>query len=338
MLTIDDLTVRYGEHVALDGIDLTIDDHEIVCVLGPSGSGKSTLLRAIAGLEPPTTGHIARDGEDLAKVPTHQRRLGLMFQDHALFPHRDVVGNVVFGLRAHGMGRAAARAQASEALARVGLAGYEARSVHELSGGEQQRVALARAIAPAPSLLMLDEPLGALDRSLREHLVDELGTLFRDLALSVLLVTHDHDEAFALGDRVAILEAGRFEQVGSPEELWTRPATPFVADFLGWNVTRAFAPGLAAVRPDALTLRLDGTPGSRPGLAGTVSGRTFRRDHWRVRVALADGEQLDVELRDARPPELGAPVSLAVDPADIVPLPDSPGGSSSPDPGSGAPG
>jgi thiamine transport system ATP-binding protein len=321
MLTIEDLTVGYGEHTALDGIDLTVGDDEIVCVLGPSGSGKSTLLRAIAGLESPTAGQIRRDGADLAGVPTHHRRLGLMFQDHALFPHRDVIGNVMFGLRMHGVSRSEARARASTTLALVGLAGYEQRAVHELSGGEQQRVALARALAPAPSLLMLDEPLGALDRALREHLVDELGALFRTLGLAVLLVTHDHDEAFALGDRVAILQDGRIEQIGSPVELWTRPATAFVAEFLGWNVTRALAPGLAAVRPDALRL---GTGNGRPApvVVGQVARQTFRRDHWRVQVELADGTALDVELRDTRPPDVGTTVEVIVDPADVIALPD----------------
>jgi len=335
MLTIEDLTVSYGEHRALDGVDLTVGDAEIVCVLGPSGGGKSTLLRAIAGLESPTTGHIRRDGVDLAGVATHHRQLGLMFQDHALFPHRDVIGNVAFGLRMHGVSRAEARARASETLALVGLAGYEQRAIHELSGGEQQRVALARALAPAPALLMLDEPLGALDRGLREHLVDELGALFRTLGLAVLLVTHDHDEAFALGDRVAILNCGRIEQAGPPVELWTRPATAFVAGFLGWNVTRALAPGLVAVRPDALRLEaVDGRPTPNtagpgmpepgmpePGMPGTVTRQTFRRDHWRVRVELADGTALDVELRDSRPPDLGAAVAITVDVADVVALP-----------------
>jgi len=331
MLTIQDLTVRYGEHRALDGVDLTIGDDEIVCVLGPSGSGKSTLLRAIAGLESPTAGHIRRDGADLTGVPTHQRRLGLMFQDHALFPHRDVIGNVAFGLRMHGVDRTVAGERASATLALVGLAGYEQRAVHELSGGEQQRVALARALAPAPSLLMLDEPLGALDRALREQLVDDLGALFRALGLAVLLVTHDHDEAFALGDRVAILNRGRIEQVGSPVELWTRPATAFVADFLGWNVTRALAPGRGAVRPDALRLREGNsrpdagitTPVVRAPVAmGQVTRQTFRRDHWRIHVELADGTALDVELRDTRPPDLGTAVEVSVDPADVIALPD----------------
>ena len=341
MLTIEDLTIRYGDRVALDRIDLEVEDHEIMCVLGPSGSGKSTLLRTIAGLESPTTGRILRDGTDLAGVPTHLCGLGLMFQDHSLFPHRDVIGNVGFGLRMHGASRSEARARASETLGLVGLAGFESRSVTELSGGEQQRVALARALAPAPSLLMLDEPLGALDRSLREHLVDELRTLFRSLGLAVLLVTHDHDEAFALGDRVAILDAGRIEQVGSPVELWTRPATAFVAEFLGWNVTRALGPGLAAVRPAALRLAPNAAGletagpkatgpkatgpdggGAAPTIGARVTRQTFRRDHWRIQVEAADGSALDIELRDTGPPALGALVEVTVDRVDLVALPD----------------
>lgn len=319
VLAVEDLTVRFGEHLAVDGIDLTVADREIVAVLGPSGSGKSTLLRAIAGLEVPQRGRIIREGTDLVGVPTHRRRLGLMFQDNALFPHRDVFGNVAFGLRMHGTSRAETEARVGETLALVGLAGYERRSVHDLSGGEQQRVALARALAPAPALLMLDEPLGALDRALRERLVDELGVLFRSLGVAVLVVTHDHDEAFALGDRVAILHEGRLEQVGPPLEVWGRPATAFVAGFLGWNVTSAFGSVAAAVRPDAL--HLDPGP-ARPGLevTGTVVTRTFRRDHWRIRVALGDGSVLEVEVRDGAPPDPGDGVRLGVDPADLVAL------------------
>jgi thiamine transport system ATP-binding protein len=167
---------------------------------------------------------------------------------------------------------------------------------------------------------MLDEPLGALDRALREQLVDELGALFRDLGLAVLLVTHDHDEAFALADRVAIVRAGRFEQVGTPEELWSRPTTAFVADFLGWNVTRAFGSALGAVRPDALHLEDGADSGSGP--EGIVTGRSFRRDHWRIQVTLPEGSHLDVELRAARPPELGTAIRVAVDPGAVVALPD----------------
>jgi thiamine transport system ATP-binding protein len=319
MLEIRDLQVGYDARVAVRDLDLTVGDREVVAVLGPSGSGKTTLLRAIAGLEQPTAGSIVRDGRDLAGVQPHQRGLGLMFQDHALFPHRDVVGNVMFGLRMQGVPRPTARERAGEVLAVVGLAGSEERKVHELSGGEQQRVALARALAPAPSLLMLDEPLGALDRALRETLAHELRELFVRLELSVLLVTHDHDEAFEIGDRVAVMHDGRIEQIGRPEAVWARPATEFVARFLGWNVTASLGDGRSAVRPDALLVEPSGP------LEGTVVGRTFRRDHFRLRVALTGtGEQLLVELRTPTVPEVGDRVHLSADPGGVVALPSPP--------------
>jgi thiamine transport system ATP-binding protein len=307
MLTIEQLTVRYRDVVALDAVDLEVEEAEVLCVLGPSGSGKSTLLRAIAGLEPPSAGRIVRDGTDLAGVPPHQRELGLMFQDHALFPHRDVLGNVAFGLRMHGMAKRAADARAAESLALVGLEGYGSRGVRELSGGEQQRVALARALAPEPRLLMLDEPLGALDRELRERLADELSELFSRLSLSVLLVTHDHDEAFALGDRVAVMHSGHIEQVGPAIDVWRRPANELVARFLGWNVTDALPGGRAAVRPDAVRVSADGA------LAGVVVARTFRGDHFRVRVAL-DGrdEVLELAVTGTDPPAVGDALRLSV--------------------------
>ncbi len=249
-----------------------------------------------------------------------------MFQDHALFPHRDVLGNVAFGLRMHGSARRDAEQTARETLALVGLAGYEQRAIDQLSGGEQQRVALARALAPAPSLLMLDEPLGALDRHLRERLVGEIGALCRELGQSVLFVTHDQDEAFGLADRVAVLHAGRVEQVGAPDEVWRRPGTPFAAEFLGWNVIAAASEvgfdgaGTVAVRPDAIRLVDDGP------LTGTVVARTFRRDHWSVRIALDEtGSQtpraVEAALRGGDPPEPGDRVHLAVDPDGTVALP-----------------
>jgi len=316
MLEVTDLTVRYGRGVAVDRLSLAVNDGEVVCVLGPSGSGKSTLLRAIAGLETPEGGSITRGGTDLTAIPTHRRELGLMFQDHALFPHRDVLGNVIFGLRMHEVDRETAVRRGREVLELVGLGGFERRGVRELSGGEQQRVALARALAPEPKLLMLDEPLGALDRSLREELTAELRALFTRLGLSVLLVTHDHDEAFAIGDRVAVMHAGRIEQVGSPAEVWNAPASAFVADFLGWNVTRALSTGICAVRPDALRVAADGD------LSGHVVVRTFRRDHFLVGVAI-DGtdEVLDVVVRDVDPPDVGDAVRLTADPSGVVALP-----------------
>ena len=314
MLRVEGLEVRYGDAVALDGIDLVVEDGEVVSVLGPSGSGKSTLLRAVAGLEPPVRGRVVWDGDDLTGVPPHRRQLGLMFQDHTLFPHRDVVGNVAFGLRMHGVQSAQAAARAGELLALVGLAGYEHRRVAELSGGEQQRVALARAIAPAPRLLMLDEPLGSLDRALRERLMVELRDLFTRLGLTSLYVTHDHDEAFALADRVAVMHDGRIEQLGSPVEVWEHPANEFVARFLGYNVTDAFGGGRVAVRPDSLRVDPEGP------IAGVVTARTFRRDHFLLEVKVADAPSLEVAVTGDRIPATGDPVRLAADPAAIVPL------------------
>jgi thiamine transport system ATP-binding protein len=310
MLTVDELTVRFGATVAVDAVSLHVGDGEVVGVLGPSGSGKSTLLRAIAGLETPAGGHIRRDDTDLGPLAPHQRELGLMFQDQQLFPHRDVLGNTVFGLRMRRVPRRDAEARARAVLDLVGLGGFDHRPVDELSGGERQRVALARALAPEPALLMLDEPLGSLDRRLRERLLDELRDLFERLHLSVLFVTHDHDEAFARADRVAVMHAGRVEQTGSPREVWSHPATAFVARFVGWNLTTALGGELAAVRPDALRLAPDGP------LVGRVVGQSFRRDHQRLWVALDhDGDVLDVTVaHDATLPEVGTVVHLVADP------------------------
>ncbi|HEX6311494.1 MAG TPA: ABC transporter ATP-binding protein [Acidimicrobiia bacterium] len=314
MLTIRDLVVRYDDVVAVENLDLEVNDGEIVCVLGPSGCGKSTLLRAVAGLEQPVAGTVAWDGRDLAGVPPHRRNLGLMFQDHSLFPHRDVLGNVVFGLRMQHVPVANARARALELLALVGLAGYEHRRVSELSGGEQQRVALARALAPAPRLLMLDEPLGSLDRRLRDRLVADLRELFVRLGVTALFVTHDHDEAFAVADRVAVMNAGRFEQVGPAADVWKHPANEFVARFLGYNVTTAFGRGCTAIRPDRLRLTPDGA------VTGIVTARTFRREHFLVRVKVAEGDPLEVAVRGDSVPEVGDAVRLAADPDAVIPL------------------
>jgi thiamine transport system ATP-binding protein len=336
MLEVLGVSVRYGDTVALDALDLTVADREVVCVLGPSGSGKSTLLRAIAGLEPLAAGSVRWDGDDLTGVAPHRRHFGLMFQDHALFPHRDVLGNVAFGLRMQRRPAAAVDSEARRALASVGLGGFEHRRVRELSGGEQQRVALARALAPDPRLLMLDEPLGSLDRELRERLAAELRALFVSLGVTALFVTHDQDEAFALSDRVVVMRAGRIEQVGPPEEVWRRPATEPTARFLGfanvvdgrvepdgihspWGVLpRELAPADAggavrlAARSDAIAI----------GPAGPVGGRvvssTFRRDHFLVRV---DTELGPMEVACATPPDPKTPVRLAIDPTAVVVLP-----------------
>lgn len=234
MLEIIDVRKRYDSQVAaLQGVSLTVNAGEIVCLLGPSGSGKSTLLRIVAGLEQPDDGRVLLEGQDLAGVPVHKRGFGLMFQDFALFPDKSVARNVAFGLRMEGWAEERIRRRVDEMLALVSLSGYGDRSIFALSGGERQRVALARSLAPSPRLLMLDEPLGSLDRTLRESLLDELRGLLKRLGLTSIYVTHDQQEALAVADRVAILDQGELVQVGAPREVHLAPATPFVARFLG---------------------------------------------------------------------------------------------------------
>ncbi|MGW9247918.1 ABC transporter ATP-binding protein [Streptomyces badius] len=337
MLSLREATVRFGERAALDAVDLEVADHRIVCVLGPSGSGKSTLLRAVAGLQPMDGGRVLLAGQDQAGVPVHRRGLGLMFQDHQLFPHRDVGANVAFGLRMHGTGRAETNARVRELLELVGLPGAERRAVAALSGGEQQRVALARALAPSPKLLMLDEPLGQLDRSLRERLVVELRTLFQELGTTVLAVTHDQGEAFALADRVVVMRDGRIAQEGTPLDVWQRPASAFVARFLGFdNVTPVTVTGQAAATAWGKVPVPDGSPQGeadllvRPagvrmgapedGLRCTVGVRTFRGNRVSVRLLPENAPVLEAEcaLRDT--PEEGAIVGVGFDAAETVVL------------------
>jgi thiamine transport system ATP-binding protein len=337
MLRVEDLTVRFGGHTALNGMNLEVRDQQVVCVLGPSGSGKTTLLRAIAGLEIPETGRIAWDGRDLAGVPPHRRGFGLMFQDYVLLPHRDVFGNVALGPRMQGMSASRVRDRVREVLGLVGLEGYEAREVSNLSGGEQQRVALARALAPAPSLLMLDEPIGALDRTLRERLMVELRRLFTELGITALYVTHDQEEAFAVADHLVVMRGGRIEQEGDPGTVWRWPQSEFVARFLGfqnivdaeivdtWVITpwgklpvAGDAPPGAArlvVRPEAFTPADDGP------VQGRVESRTFRGDHFLLQIRPTEGPTFDAAARWDAIPELGDWVRLAVDPDQQVVLP-----------------
>ena len=249
-LEVRGLSVVFDGMPVLDGIDLSVAPGEVVVLLGPSGSGKSTLLRAVAGLEEPVSGEVVWDGEDLSGVPTHQRGFGLVFQDHALFGHRDVAGNVDFGLRVAGMPVEARAQRVARSLALVGLDGFEGRRVDTLSGGEAQRVALARSLAAAPRLLMLDEPLGSLDRTLRERLTSDLGLLLRRIGMAALHVTHDHDEAFALADRIAVLGGGRIDRIGTPDEVWTDPGTVHAARCLGHeNLVELDAAGACALGP-----------------------------------------------------------------------------------------
>lgn len=338
MLEVRGVTVCFGSTRALDALDITVRDGEVLAVLGPSGCGKSTLLRVIAGLQTPDAGSVYWDGHSLESIPAHQRNFGLMFQDFALFPHKTVAGNVAFGLRMLGVPAVEVNRRVAEALERVGLQGYQERSVAHLSGGEQQRVALARALAPAPRLIMLDEPLGSLDRTLRERLLAELRELFVDLGITAVYVTHDQEEAFMVCDRMVLMRAGRVIQSGTPEEVWRRPADEWVARFLGFTniVDAVLAAGEAAtswarfpvadksaghrrlvLRPDVFALE-EGGP-----VRGTVLARAFRGGHYLLRVRVEDGPTLEVEVDRGPAPAVGQVVALRPDPEGVVVLGDS---------------
>ncbi|MFK8252586.1 ABC transporter ATP-binding protein [Ancylobacter terrae] len=262
------VTRHFGAVKAVDGVDLSIAPGEFFAMLGPSGSGKTTCLRLIAGFEQPDSGHIELFGETMEGLPPYRRAVNTVFQDYALFPHLSVGDNVAYGLRVRGVGRAERDRLAREALAMVKLAGMEARRPSQLSGGQRQRVALARALVVRPKVLLLDEPLGALDLKLREEMQAELKSLQRALGLSFVFVTHDQSEALSMADRVAVFNEGRIVQVGPPEEVYERPATRFVAGFVGSaNVLSAAEVshfGLPArpmsLRPEKIALLPPGQP------------------------------------------------------------------------------
>lgn len=256
-----DVVVNFGPVRAVDHVDLQVRQGEVVGLLGPSGCGKSTLLRAIAGLEPLTAGRVCWDGQDMVGVPVHRRSFGLMFQDGQLFPHRTVSANVAYGVQMAGWPRPQRRKRVEELLELVGLSGYGPRGITELSGGERQRVALARALAPRPRLLLLDEPLSALDRALRERLTLDLHDILRAAGTTALYVTHDHEESFTVADRVALMRSGRIVQEGDPAQVWRRPADPEAARFLGYSVVRD-SDSTVAISPHAL--RVIAVAGAEP--------------------------------------------------------------------------
>jgi thiamine transport system ATP-binding protein len=341
-LRLDDVSVRLGGADILDGVSFDVADREVVAVLGPSGSGKTTLLRVVAGLQDPSSGRVLIDGRDVTDVPTHRRGVGLMFQDHALFPHRDVAGNVAFGLRMARERDAAIRARVEEVLELVGLGGFGPRSIENLSGGERQRVALARALAPRPSLLLLDEPLGSLDRALRDRLLDELAELLRATGVTVVHVTHDQAEAFATGERIVVVRSGRIAQIGRPEELWRHPVDAGVARIVGpaglvpvevaadgtvvapWGVVAVDGPPVPAGAA-VLVLRPDDVEVVEPGpdaIPGRIARRAFRGDHVLVHVLIDGapeggsdaGSEVPVVDRTGTPGVPGDPIAVRLRP------------------------
>lgn len=291
-LEIRDITVEFagthGPFRAVDKVSLAVAPGEIVALLGPSGCGKSTLLRTIAGLEVPAQGRVFWDGVDLAPTPVHRRGFGLMFQDGQLFAHQNVAGNVGYGLKIQGLSKAEREQRVAELLVLVGLPGAQSRNVATMSGGERQRVALARALAPKPQLLLLDEPLSALDRELREHLAVELRSILKETGTAAVFVTHDQDEAFTVADRVAVMRRGELLQVDAPQRLWAQPNSQAVAEFLGFEAFEA-GPPIRAYPPGHFTVTaVVGSQAPGPAtLEGTVRDVFFRGGRTRARVLVA---------------------------------------------------
>ncbi|MFJ9865101.1 ABC transporter ATP-binding protein [Streptomyces sp. NPDC101165] len=319
---------EFGTTVALDGLDLTVRPGEFLALLGPSGCGKTTALRMLAGFEHPDSGAVLVDGEDVTHVPAHRRDAGMVFQSYSLFPHLNAVDNVAFGLRMRKVRTAERRSRAAELLELVGLGDKGERFPHQLSGGQQQRIALARALALRPRVLLLDEPLSALDAKVRLTLREEIRRLQQELGITTLFVTHDQEEALSVADRVAVMRAGRLEQCAEPAELYGRPATAFVAEFVG---TMSRIPGelkdgtvevlglrLPAdgevpngavdvlVRPESVQVRAD-EQGSARVVATAFLGAVVR-----VTVRLADGTEAKADLPAHEAAELGAGAAVGV--------------------------
>ena len=310
---------HFGAVRAVDGVDIEIAEGEFFAMLGPSGSGKTTCLRLIAGFEQPTSGHIEIFGETAEGVPPYRRNVNTVFQDYALFPHLSVADNVAYGPMIRGVAKAERMKAAEDALALVQLPGYGARKPSELSGGQRQRVALARALVNKPRVLLLDEPLGALDLKLREQMQEELKALQRTLGITFVLVTHDQGEALSMADRVAVFNQGRIMQVGAPEEIYRAPRSRFVADFVGSSnvLPPEFVERLAgrrawaSVRPESIRI-VDGS-----GQAATVLGSSYLGAATRLALDMS-GQRVTVLLpAGAAVPETGATVSLAWNVADL---------------------
>jgi len=337
---LNELTRLYGSVKALDGLTLHIEPGELVALLGPSGCGKTTALRILAGLDEATSGRVSVGGQDVSKVPANKRDMGMVFQAYSLFPHLTVLDNVAFGLKMRGKAKSERMSRAADMLDLVGLSAHKDKYANELSGGQQQRVALARALAIQPRVLLLDEPLSALDAKVRTQLRDEIRRVQLEVGTTTLFVTHDQEEALAVADRVGVMSQGRLEQLAAPADLYTNPATPFVAEFVGLNnkvpaevsggtarVLGSAVPalegsvtsgtGLAMVRPESVTVTAD------PAGTSTVSSVAFLGPISRVYCALSDGTVVSAQMASsaARTFSPGASVQVSVEPGGVLVVP-----------------
>jgi putative spermidine/putrescine transport system ATP-binding protein len=341
------LSRHYGPVVALDGLDLIVQAGELIALLGPSGCGKTTTLRLLAGLEDADAGQITVGGADVTRLPASKRDMGMVFQAYSLFPHMTVRQNVAFGLRLRRVGSAQRDRRAIEMLELVGLSAQADRYPHQLSGGQQQRVALARALAIEPQVLLLDEPLSALDAKVRAQLRDQIRRIQLEVGITTLFVTHDQEEALAIADRVGVMQDGRLEQLAPPTEVYSRPATAFVAEFVGLSNRLAGTvsgstvtvrgrdlplvdpstppgPAIALVRPEAVTLASDPAGESGP-LTGTVIASTFLGATSRVTVDLGDATILaQLSTADAMEHPAGSRVALTIRPDPVLVAADKP--------------
>lgn len=353
LLEVVDISKRFAGNLALDKVYMNLEDGQILCLLGPSGCGKTTLLRIIAGLETPDSGKILFNGRNIMGVLPHKRRFGMMFQDFALFPHKNVFENVAYGLKVAKIPVQEIHNRVAEMLDMVGMTGFEKRDVGALSGGERQRVALARCLAPKPGLVMLDEPLGSLDRVLREKLMLDLRRILKAVGVSVIFVTHDQAEAFALSDMIAVFNKGKIEQTAPPRMIYRYPKTPYVARFLGFSnlldgmVTKNgkistevgifypensdYAEDTAVavlVRPDALHLmkKFSVEEGRGPlnekytVLSGRIKEQIFMGRYTRVCIHIKNGIEMvfDFSSDDTRLPETGAIIDFLIEPKSLL--------------------
>jgi len=346
ILRIERIGKAFGGVLAVDNLSLEVERGEFFALLGPSGCGKTTLMRMIAGFETPDSGRVLIDGEDITAAPPHRRPVNMMFQSYALFPHMSVAKNIAYGLVQEGLGRAEIGARVADMLRLTQLAGLESRKPAQLSGGQRQRVALARALVKRPKILLLDEPLGALDRKLREETQFELAALQQRLGLTFVVVTHDQDEAMAMASRIAVMRAGRIAQIGAPAEVYDRPTTRFVAEFVGeinifagdiesvpqggaalrgaLGLLRAGGlarPAAFALRPDRLRLSRQAPAGADNVIPGVVRHRAYLGDATLYRIEAADGMMLRARVANASGAEAFMPgdaIFCAFATADVV--------------------